>query len=121
MAQVLESMHRADRAVIMLQDALKGSATNRNPATAHGLAHGADMLELTLTEQRKFKDLLSSTKVLPDKTDTIAVMSPRQYLQLDAQSQRHPVTCIMAAFSSCGPAAVAWLLCMLFVGFSWAA
>jgi hypothetical protein len=65
MAQVLNSLHRADRAVVILQDALKGSATERDTATAHGLAHGAVMLELSPTERRKFEDLLDSTQVSP--------------------------------------------------------
>lgn len=65
MAQILESLHRADRAVVVLQDALKGSANAVDPATTRGheLTHGASVLQLASADRRKFEDMLASAQV----------------------------------------------------------
>lgn len=65
MAQILEALHRADRAVVVLQDALKGSANAVNPATTRGheLTHGAAMLQLGSADRRKFEDMLATAQV----------------------------------------------------------
>jgi hypothetical protein len=65
MAQVLESLHRADRAVVVLQDALKGSANAVDPATTRGheLTHGAALLQLNPADRRKFEGMLGTAQV----------------------------------------------------------
>jgi tetratricopeptide (TPR) repeat protein len=65
MAQVLESLHRADRAVVVLQDALKGAANAVDPATTRGheLTHGAALLQLGSADRRKFEDMLATAQV----------------------------------------------------------
>lgn len=65
MAQVLESLHRADRAVVVLQDALKGPANAVDPATTRGheLTHGANALQLSTADRRKFEDMLATAQV----------------------------------------------------------
>lgn len=65
MAQVLESLHRADRAVVVLQDALKGPANAVDPATTRGheLTHGANVLQLSTADRRKFEDMLATAQV----------------------------------------------------------
>lgn len=60
---MLQSLHRADRAVMILQDALKNRADDMDPATTHGLAHGAALLQLTSTDRSKFEDVLSAAQV----------------------------------------------------------
>lgn len=65
MAQILEALHRADRAVVVLQDALKGSANAVDPATTRGheLTHGATVLRLSSDDRRKFEDMLAAAQV----------------------------------------------------------
>jgi hypothetical protein len=62
---VLEALHRADRAVVVLQDALKGAANAVDPATTRGheLTHGAAVLQLSSTDRRKFEDMLATAQV----------------------------------------------------------
>jgi hypothetical protein len=72
MAQVLESLHRADRAVVVLQDALKGAANAVDPATTRGheLTHGAAVLQLSSADRRKFEDMLATAQVGDEGTQT---------------------------------------------------
>lgn len=62
---MLESLHRSDRAVVVLQDALKGPANAVDPATTRGheLTHGANVLQLSTTDRRKFEDMLATAQV----------------------------------------------------------
>lgn len=60
---MLESLHRADRAVMILKDALKDTSSKKTPAITQGLAHGAALLQLTSTDRRKFEDVLSTAQV----------------------------------------------------------
>lgn len=62
---MLESLHRADRAVVVLQDALKGPANAVDPATTRGheLTHGANVLQLSTADRRKFEDMLATAQV----------------------------------------------------------
>lgn len=62
---MLESLHRADRAVVVLQDALKGAANVVDPATTRGheLTHGAALLQLGSADRRKFEDMLATAQV----------------------------------------------------------